>query len=481
MGLKEQTASSVKWNTIATFATMAIQVLQLAILTRLLDKSDFGLIAIASMVISFTDLFSEMGITVALIHKQNITQKVYSSVYWLNIGVSIVIYAITAALAPLVAKFYGEPILTKIVVLLALKIVLNGFGKMFHTIKQKNLDFGFISKVKVIIAIIGLLVTVGFAYFGFGVMSLVYGQLISIAINQLIFAIAGLRQQRILFHFSFQEVKDVLSIGGYQLGTQILDFVAARLDVFLIGKFFTMDQLGVYNLAKDLIIRPYVIINNITSNVFSAAFAKIQNSLSAVVFNYNKLIKSVSMITMPIYCGMFIFADLLVAILYAPSFAEVAFFIRILSLVGICSSLTSQAAPVLVALGRTDLGLRWTIIRVALAITVLLITSQMSVYAVAYGQSSMAVVMLFLYFFVVIKPMIRIDLGQYFKMFGNNVVFTMLLATPFAIINICFHVPIAIQIVMGIIFVAIYLLYIKRFQKEMFQEVIISFIHKRNN
>lgn len=481
MGLKEKTASSIKWNTIATVVTMAIQVLQLAILTRLLDKSDFGLIAIASMVISFTDLFSEMGITVALIHKQNITQKVYSSIYWLNIGASIVIYAITAASAPLVARFYGEPLLTKIVVLLALKIVLNGFGKMFHTIKQKDLDYGFISKVKVIIAIIGFFVTVGFAYFGFGVMSLVYGQLICIGINQLIFAIAGMRQQRILFHFSLSEVKDVLSIGGYHLGTQILDFVAARLDVFLIGKFFTMDQLGVYHLAKDLITRPFIIINGISSNVFSAAFAKIQNNLSAVIFNYNKLIKLVSMITMPIYCGMFIFADLLVAILYAPSFAEVATFIRILSLVGICSSLTSQAAPVLVALGRTDLGLRWTVVRVILAMAVLLITSQMSVYAVAYGQSSLAVSTLFLYFFLVIKPMIRISLGQYWKMFGDIVIVTIIMAIPFAIINACFNIPIAIQIVMGIIFVAIYLYYINRYHKIVFQEVIKSVVPKKHN
>ena len=481
MGLKEKTASSVKWNTIATFVTMTIQVLQLAILTRLLDKSDFGLIAIASMVISFTDLFSEMGITVALVHKQNITKEVYSSVYWLNIGVSIVIYAITAALAPLVARFYGEPLLTKIVVLLALKIVLNGFGKMFHTIKQKDLDFGFISRVKVIIAIIGLLVTVGFAYFGYGVMSLVYGQLISIGINQLIFAIAGMRQQKILFHFSFHEVKDVLSIGGYHLGTQILDFVAARLDVLLIGKFFTMSQLGVYNIAKDLILKPFHIINSISSSVFSAAFAKIQNNLSAVVFNYNKLIKVVSIITLPIYCGLFIFADLLVAILYAPSFADVAIFIRILSLVGICSSLTSQAAPVLVALGRTDLGLRWTIVRVILATTVLLITCQMSVYAVAYGQSSMAVLTLFLYFFLVIKPMIKISLSQYCKMFGDIVVVTIIMTIPFAIINICFNVSLAIKIVMGIIYVAIYLCYINKYQKKVFQEVIKSIVSKKHN
>lgn len=67
MGLKEKTASSIKWNTVATVIVMVVQVLQLAILTRLLERSDFGIIAIATLVISFTDIFSELGITAALI------------------------------------------------------------------------------------------------------------------------------------------------------------------------------------------------------------------------------------------------------------------------------------------------------------------------------------------------------------------------------------------------------------------------------
>ena len=223
MGLKEKTVKSVKWNAIATGVTMLVQIFQLAILTHLLEKSDFGIVAIASMIISFTDIFSEMGIAVALIHKQDISQDEYSSVYWLNIFVSIIICLLTILLAPIVADFYDEPILKTIIMWFSLKILFNAFGKMFYTIRIKNLDFAFISKVRIISAIIGGALTIFLAYKGFGVMSLVYGQLFGVGINQLVFALSGLSENRIKFHFSFKEVRPFLNIGIFQLGTQMLD------------------------------------------------------------------------------------------------------------------------------------------------------------------------------------------------------------------------------------------------------------------
>lgn len=472
MGLKEKTASSIKWNTVATVTTMVISVLQVAILTRLLEKSDFGLIAIASMVIAFTDIFAELGITVALIHKQNISNEVYSSVYWLNISLSIVICALTMLGAPLVAIFYKQPELTAVIRLLSIKILISAFGKMFQTIKTKNLEFGFISKVRILTSVVGIVTSTLLAWCGFGVMSLVWGQLVQAIVNQGIYAVAGLKDQRILFHFSFSEVRDVMKIGGYQLGNQILDFIAARLDVFIIGRFFTMDQLGVYNIAKELIIKPFSVINSISSSVFSAAFAKVQDNIQLVINNYHKIVRFMSMIATPIYVAMFIFADLLVAILYAPAFSEVALFIRILSVVGISSAITSQAAPVMVALGRTDLGLHWTIIRVVLSITVILISASISLYAVAYGQTLLAVMSLVIYFFIVIRPMfVSITLKQYISMFINIVIATLLIALPFALLNICFVVPVVLQVLMAIAFMTVYYLYLHKFYRSDLNEI----------
>jgi len=480
MGLKEKTANSIKWNTLATVATMVIGILQIAILTRLLDKSDFGLIAIASMVIAFTDIFAELGVTAALIHKQNISREEYSSVYWLNIGMSIIICALTMLGAPLVASFYEQTELVAIVRLLSLKIFFGAFGKMFQTIKTKNLEFEFISKVRVLTSVVGVITSSALAWLGFGVMSLVWGQLAQIIINQGIYAIAGMRQMRVMLHFSFSEVRDVLKIGGYQLGTQILDYIAARTDVFLIGKFFSMEELGVYNIAKELIIRPYTTINGISSSVFSATFAKIQSDVQLVIENFKKLIKTVTILSVPLYVILFIFADVIVSILYAPSFAEVAVYIRIMSLLGICSMITSQGGAVMIAYGRTDLGLFWTLIRIVLTTLVLLATASISLYALALGQTCLSAVSVFIYFFVVIKPMLKdISLGSYISSFGGITCSLVLIAAPFAIANMVYQIPIIIQILIGLIFVGLSYLYVSKVQKDIYNEVVYLLLKKK--
>lgn len=480
MGLKEKTASSLKWNTFATVATMLIGILQVAILTRLLEKSDFGLIAIATMVIAFTDIFAELGIASALIHKQNISDREYSSVYWLNIAMSVVICAITMLGAPLVASFYNQPELTSIVRLLSLKIVFTAFGKIFQAIKTKNLEFEFISKVRVLTAVVGIITSTVLAWFGFGVMSLVWGQLAQIAINQGIYAIAGLRQMRVTLHFSFSEVKDVLRIGGFQIGTQVLDFVAARLDVFLIGKFFSMEELGVYNIAKELIVKPFTIINSISSSVFSATFAKIQYDVQLVIKNFIKLTKTVTMLAVPVYAALFIFADLIVSILYAQSFADVAIFVRILSLYGICSMISSQGSSVMIAYGRTDLGLYWTIARIVMTTGVLLLTARMSLQALAIGQTGLAMVSVFVYFLIVIRPMLSdMKMGEYVSSFLGITLGLLFISAPFAIVNMVVEVTIFFQILMGVAFAGLCFLYLKKTQNDIFAEVLSLIIKKR--
>lgn len=472
MGLKEKTASSIKWNTVATVIVMVVQVLQLAILTRLLERSDFGIIAIATLVISFTDIFSELGITAALIHKQDITHEVYSSVYWLNVFMSICVFLVTISLSPLVASFYHEPRLKLIISLLAIKILFGGIGKMFQTIKIKNLEFKFISIVRIVSAILGLLVSTGLAIWGLGVLSLVFGQLINVGVNQIIFAIAGLRKERVLFHFSFKEVKDVLTIGGFQLGTHILDFVASRLDIFLIGRFFSMDELGLYNIAKDLITKPFVVINSISSNVFSSAFSKIQSNIESVILNFSKLIKTISLLSIPLYIGIFAFADLIVSVLYAPDFSEVARFIRILTMVGIFSSLTSQGGPLMIAKGRTDLGLRWTIIRIIVNSIILITTASLGVYWVAYGQSFLSFILYFIYFLMVIRPLLnnKYPLREYITTPLRVFIPVLMIAAPIICVNLCFDIHIVWQIILLLAYVVVYYIYVRKKHYDMLIE-----------
>ena len=477
--IKRRAVSGVKWNTASTIILMLVQILRLSVLTRLLDKADFGLVAIATMVIGFTDIFSELGLTVSVIHKQDITDKQYSSVYWTNIILSIIVFSVLWLVSPLVAAFYEQPVLSTIIPLLGLQVLLNGFGKMFQTIKSKNMEFAFISKVKISACLVGFVATILFALFNYGVYSLVFGQLIQVAVMQLTYAYVGRKQQKILWYLDLRGIADFIKIGVYRLGSQMLDFVSSRLDVFLIGKFFGMDDLGVYNLAKDLITRPYGMVNMLTSNVASSAFSLIQEDIEKVKEYYCRIINIVSAMTTPIYFLIFLCADLIVHILYGHNFYEVATLLRILAFYGIESSISSQGAILQVSLGRTDVGFRWTVLRIVCSFIVIIAASQLGIKVVAIGQLCLAILSLYLFWLIAIKPILDLRFTLYVKSFISSILVSIVCSLPILIIHSLANLNLWWQFSYAFIYSLFYIIYYLRFQPQFIKGLIDLFINKR--
>ncbi len=471
MDLRAKAVSGVKWSTVATGSKAVIELARISILTYLLEKSDFGIIAIAMMIIGFAEIFSNMGLTIGIIHKQNITQKQYSSVYWLNLMTSVIAFSILVGATPLLSSFYNEPILNSVIPLLGLQIIINAIGKIHQTIKTKELHFAFISKINVISTFIGFLLTVILAYLGFGVYSLVWGQLFQVTINQGIFLITGITDKNIIFHFSYVEVKEFISIGSYQLGSQILDFLAFQIDVFLIGYFFGMNNLGIYSIGKELVIKPFQMINALVLNVASAAFAKIQNDVEAIKRNYLKLAEVVTNLSFPLYLVIFIFADTIVAILYAPTFSEVAIFLRILIPVGMISSVNSIPSTLIIAKGRTDISFRWTVIRVVISTGMILFASFFSIYFVAASQSLLVVVFFFIYWRIAVYPLSGITLNEYLNIFKGSFLTAVLVALPFIVISYFFNLSLILGVLLSIFYVITYLVILMRIKEYRFSDL----------
>ena len=413
MAIKEQTVSGVKWNTAATITNAGIQVLKLFILARLLEKTDFGLIAIAMMVIGFTEIFSNLGLSIGLIHKQDITQKQYSSVYWVNLIASVLLYGVLWAITPLLVRFYTEPELASIIPQLGLLLIINAFGKIFYTFKTKELEFKFISIVNIVCVVAGAILTVLLALWGFGVYCLVYGMLFQALAMQLTYAISGFGKYKILFYCKLKDIADYLKIGGFQVGTQVLDYAAAKLDIFLIGRFFGMELLGIYNLAKELILRIIHIINPIITNVATPAFAKIQDNVPLMQNTYLRILKLLSSLNFPIFFLFFVFAEPITLLVYGEKMMGVALFLRILSMWGLLNSVGNPAGILMVSLGRTDLGFYWALIRISATTAAILIASYISLEAVAYAQVILAFIFFFIYWRTMIYNMVQIKLKDY--------------------------------------------------------------------
>lgn len=394
-------------------STTVLHMLKLFILARILSKSDFGLIAIATMFIGFTEIFANLGLATGLIHKQTITREQYSSVFWLNLMLSVVLYAVLFALTPLIASYYHQPQLLQVIPLLSLTLVVNAFGKMFYTFKTKELDFRFIALVEMVGVTLGVVLTVILALRGAGVFSLVYGTLLQSLLTHGVFAVSGLRSYRVLWHFRLGEIKDLLRIGGYQLSTQVVDYAATKLDVFLIGRFFSAEILGVYNLAKELLYKTVQLVNPIVTGVAAPAFARFQDDKPKMRDAYGRVLTLLSFVNFPIFFAVFLFAEPITLLLYGEGMLEMVWFVRVLSMWGLLQSVGSPASILMVSLGRTDLGFYWTLVRVACTFVGTFTACHFSIEAMTWTQVGLAFLFLFVYWRLMVYKMIRMPLSQY--------------------------------------------------------------------
>lgn len=478
ISLKKRVFSSMKWNTLAVIVNVLVQVLRISVLARFLERDDFGMIAIALMVVSFTEIFADLGFTVPLIHKQNITKNEYSSVFWINNLLAIIIFFILFATAPIIANIYETPQLTIVIQTLGIIIILNALGKIFQTIKQKELEYKFISIVSIISNIIGFVAMVIFALIGFGIWSLVWGTIIMTALRQSIYLFYGLKSSPIQFHCSLHEVSDFIQIGSYQVGAQILDFISSKIDIIILGKTVGMDNLGTYNLAKELILKCYGLSNSLTRGVMSAAFAKIQDDVNTLKSSYLKFCRINSWFFVPLFAIIFLFADEISKLMYGDNWSSIYQVLAILSVYGTFTVIISPIASILISLGRTELSLWWTVIQSLISATGIIISGLFGFMPVVYAQIPISIFLFFASWCLIIKKILPIKFFEYVKNLSLPIFDCSIIVIIIISIQSCFSKSLTTNILLGIVFILFYIL-ILYFRIPKIKCLILSIIHKQ--
>lgn len=360
MSLKVRAVSGVKWTTTATAITTVLQLLKLAVLARYLEPADFGLMAVVMVVIGFAQAFMDMGISKAIIHRQDISHSQLSSLYWLNIISGVAVAAAVAGIAPLVAAFYEDDRLTRLTVILASVFVVGALGNQYRILCQKEMEFSTIAKITTSAELMATGAAIVLAISGYGVYALVYSLLIGTFLNSLGFLYVGLRRHhRPLFTFKYTELGGFFSFGLFQMGDRAVNYGTAQLDKILIGRIVGMEAVGFYNLAWQLVLFPVSKINPIANLVAFPAYAKVQSNFELLNRYYAVTVKLLSLVTIPLLAFLFFFAEDLVLLVFGPGWQRTAFLVQILALVGVGRAVGNPGGALVLALGRADVGFWW--------------------------------------------------------------------------------------------------------------------------
>ena len=383
--MKSQVIKGVKWTTIGTVLLAIVALLKVSILARYLDKEDFGLMALVTLVMGFMNLFNDMGLTSAILHKQEISKREYASLYWFNGLVSCGMYVILLGVTPLVASFYNEPLLNELIPLLGLNLLFTGIGRMYKTIDQKSLLFKNVTLTEILSALLSLGLAVVLAIKGYGVYALVYSALLQYALSNMILFIYGFRKYGLLLHYRFNETRPFLKIGMYQVGGQTINYFNRDLDILIIGKFFSAEVLGGYSLAKQLVMRPMQILNPILTKVAAPTLAKFQNNMVALKTNYLKLINAVSTINFLVYALLLLFAPFAIKVLYGSGFEEIIYLVRVLCLYMFLRAISSPVGSLVTATGKTHLEFYWNLVTLLITPVFIYVGSYFGVEGAAWG------------------------------------------------------------------------------------------------
>lgn len=424
---KKNVISGAKWMSISTIITSLVAILRLSILTHFLAKSDFGIVAILTFIHGLTIMFSDMGFSTVVLHKQDLKKHEFSSLFWIQMIVYAVLYFIIVSFSRLIATFYSEPLLLVLLPLSLADLFFTAFGKLYEAILQKTFQFRAIAIRNITTNILSLLLAILLAIMGFGVYTLVISTLfasLSLAIWN--FSI-GQKHIKLQFHCSFKEVFPLVRIGLYQTGTSIVDYFCSKLDVLIIGKLLGMEALGVYNVSKELIYRFIQSINSIVNKVMSPVFSKMQDDVDRLRHNYCTTLSKLTTLTFTLLAFIAVLSKFIIAVLYGPTYQEAGLLTALLACVAMGTAVGNPVTSIIIASGRTDLPFRFVWIRALYTAPCIYICSHYSIYMVALGMIILMVLDYIFQSLIEVKPVLNISLGQLTKTFYKQAIISLVL------------------------------------------------------
>jgi O-antigen/teichoic acid export membrane protein len=367
--------------------TTIVGVVQLAILTRLLTRTDFGLMAMILTVIGFAQVYSDMGFSSAIIYRQDATRDQLSTLYWANLIGSFGIFVVVVAISPLAAAFFRQPDLQTPMLVASLIFLITPFGQQFQMLLQRELLFRRLAAIDISAHLLGLAVAVVAGLADQGVYALIYAQLAVASARASQLAFYGWRRWTPRLRLRWGDLGGFIGFGLYQMGERSIYYWAANIDYLLIGRFLGPEQLGLYTIAYQLVVMPVSRLAPVLTRVAFPVFAKRQHDDAALRRGFRELIELVSFATWPLLIGLAATAPIAVTVIFGAEWAPSVLLVQLMVPMGMLKCIGSPSGSLLLAKGRADLGFWLNVVNTAVTVVALYIAVQFGTAWVAGGHS----------------------------------------------------------------------------------------------
>lgn len=353
------------------------------VLARILAPEDYGTIALVTVFTTILQVFVDSGLGTALIQKKNADDLDFSSVFYFNFVVCLVLYAAMFMAAPVIAKFYGDVTLTPIIRVISLTIVISGVKGIQQAYVSKNMLFKRFFFSTIGGTIFSAFIGIGLAKAGYGVWALVAQQLSNTTVDTVILWITVRWRPR--KNFSWERLKGLLSFGWKLLVSSLLDTCYNNLRNLIIGKMYSPSDLAFYNQGDKF---PKLIVTNINTSIDSVllpTMSSAQDDRERVKNMTRRAIKTSTYVMAPLMMGLAFCATPIVKLVLTDKWLPCVPFLRIFCITYMFWPVHTANLNAINAMGRSDWFLRLEIIKKIMGMAILLSTMWFGVMAMAYS------------------------------------------------------------------------------------------------
>jgi PST family polysaccharide transporter len=428
--LSKKTVHAAGWNYLSFGLSKLSLIVTITILARLLGPGEFGVVGFATLAIAYLSFLQDLGLGHALIQRRTDIEEASETVFTSNLVVGVALTLIVFICAPYVADFFREPRVELLLQVLGLSFSIEAFGSTHLALLRRELDF----RRKIIPdlgrALIKAIVSISMAFLGYGVWSLVIGQLAGVVTAVVLAWITC--PWRPHFHINYSLLRGMLGFSTPLIGVDIVHAIASNLGYTLVGRLLGDAALGLYTMAYRI---PELAIDSIwtvLAQVLFPTYSNVQHDLRLLAKGFLATVRYLQLVIVPISFMMIFVADPLVHVLLGPDWSEIVPVMRLIAVSSLIISIGSNVGDVYKAIGRPSILWKLGIYNLTILSVCLVIGVRYGLLGIAAGRivASIFVMTLRLFYATRVLDISLLDIGRQLRPAFNGGVALCLVALP---------------------------------------------------
>jgi PST family polysaccharide transporter len=385
--LKSDLITASKWSTLSELVSRTVAPIAYIVLTRLLTPEDFGVVAVATILVSFSQVFWDAGLSKALIQRQQDIEKASDIVFWTNLLLAVILYILLFFLSGPISLAFKEPEAKYVIQVQGILIILMAFSSVHTALFQRNLNFKPLFYLRLFTTAIPTFASIPLAYIGLGYWALVTGTLFGGVLQVIVLLKMSTWHPR--FSYDSKLARQLFSFGLWVTGESFLASAFRWIDTIIVGLYLGTHALGLYQTGNSLIIMVFGLLLSPLLPVLFSAFSKMQDNKERFLYVFLKTNKIIIMIALPVGCGAFVLQDSLAGAIFSKEWLGIAPVIGWLGLANGVAWIVAANNEAYRSIGQPDINTKIMLLFMFLFIPAALV-------AVQFGLKTLLIVRFFL-------------------------------------------------------------------------------------